>query len=111
MRRLRGQRGVVLVQVLTMSILLSTVAMMLIQWQFGRYVMAYRIEKSHRARSLAQSALSISFAEWSTTTPPVGGTLSVNDPVRGVVNVESYIVCQTLTGSNCVRFTVDTTDW
>ena len=107
MRRLRGQRGVVLVQVLTMSILLSTIAMMLIQWQFGRYVMAYRIETSHRGRSIAQAALYSKLAAWSTTAvTPSAGFVSVIDPVLGAKSVTVATVCPSLSGPNAVCFTV-----
>ena len=105
MRRLRGRRGVVLVQVLTMSVILSTIAMMLIQWQYGRYVMAYRIETSHRARTIAESALYTKLAVWADTAAlPSAGTVVVNDPVLGNVTVTiattgcaPYNVCVTLT--------------
>jgi len=109
MPRLGDEKGVVLLQVLTMAIILSTVAMMLIQWQYGRHVAAYRMETSQRARAIAEAALAQKISELiplpsGVQTVPAGiSTIRITgDPVFGDCNV--YITNSCSYGNICAYF-------
>ena len=94
--RLASERGVVLVQVLVLSVILASIAMMLIQWQYGRYVLAYRLENSNRRRDIAEAVLQQKLAEWSgLASAGPGGQITVPDPSLGPVTVNvNFGTCQ-----------------
>lgn len=95
---MRSERGVVLMQVMIMGIILATVAVMLVQWQFGRYVMAAKVENNARSRALILAAYHKASTKWiSERTDPTGSKVKVE--VYDSVTGENVDVYYTVTGS------------
>ena len=108
MRHGRSQRGVVLMQVMIMSIILSTIAVMLLQWQFGRYILANRVEANIRGRNIVQAAFVKSVSQWAQSGAilPTGGTVSVYDPVAAK-NINVVVSVSGSAPNYRVTFSVD----
>ena len=74
-----------------MSIVLSLVAMMMIQWQYGRYIMAYHVENDNKGRIIAEAALNHQMALWAQAgnSPTAGVTqfVTITDPTYGSCKV------------------------
>lgn len=87
----RGERGVVLVQVMVLAMVLGTIAAMLIQFQYSRYVTVYRVDTAQRARAIAEAALNKRISEAFLGGSFTGAVL-VNDSVFGncTVTIEAY---------------------
>ncbi len=100
MRRLRGRRGVVLVQVMVLAMVLGSIAAMLVQWQFGRYVTTYRVENFTRGRMILQAAYNqkavTCFMDPSPTSCFGSGFVDILDPVFGTCRV-SFLNCNSTT--------------
>lgn len=82
--RLGGERGVILAQVLVLAVLLGSIAVMLIQWQYGRYVQAYKAESSRRSRDIVQAVvqqqLSGLITGMNLTAPNTPTVVQISDP-------------------------------
>lgn len=106
-------RGVVLVQVLVLSIVLSMTATMLVQWQYGRYVVAYRVENSHRARAIAMAAYAAIHEKWfyeGRSAPYLPTSVTINDPVSGSVTATVQTSGCGISGPEAFCFNVVTPD-
>lgn len=80
----------VLLEVMIMSIVLGLTAMMMIQWQYGRYVIAYKVENDERSRLILEAALNQAMATWVTSYSAPSQTqpsITIVDPVYGSCNV------------------------
>ena len=64
MTHLRWKKGIVLMQTLILSIVLATLAMMLLKWVLGRYMSVARTTRSTVARAHSQGYAANLFATW-----------------------------------------------
>ncbi|MCX5786339.1 MAG: hypothetical protein NTX59_11690 [Elusimicrobia bacterium] len=79
MSRLIYRKGMILLQVLVMSVILSMIAVMVMQWVLGRYIVAARTYKSSTTKVRAQGYSANLFCTPAAFTGAPVGSGSVTD--------------------------------
>lgn len=76
MTRLSRKKGIVLLQTLILSVILSMIAMMMLKWVLGRYMSAARTTRSTTARGHSQGYVNFVTSNWNKDFT-TGGTSSI----------------------------------
>lgn len=75
----RWKRGVVLLQTLVMSVLLSMIAVMLMKWILSRYLLAARNYRATEAKSRSQGISADHFSRWNYQDTPNMAAIPTTD--------------------------------
>ena len=106
MKPRRWRKGVILLQTLVMSVILSMIAVMLLKWVLGRYMLAARAFRSTKASSLSEGYAATVTSNWNLNGNPGSSNLSV-----GTQNVAFGIVTDPCTGcAKQINFTSNEED-
>lgn len=99
--RLRG--GMVLLQTLVMSVILSMIGVMVLKWIMGRHMMAARAYRSAVTSGRAVGYFSVATSGWNYTNTPADDSRLVSEPLTS----EAQKVCIDSQGSNRFVISVD----
>jgi hypothetical protein len=91
MKTRRWRKGVILLQTLVMSVVLSMIAVMVLKWVLGRYMLTARSYRSAVTTTHATSFAQTSFATWNLNTSAV--------PSNGCSVLDAKTICYTTSGS------------
>ena len=75
MTRVTRRKGMILLQTLVMSVILSMIAVMVMQWVLGRYMTATRTYRSSASKVRSQGYSSNLFSMWSMMSYPSFGLI------------------------------------
>ncbi len=77
------RRGVVLLQTLVISVILSMISVMVLKWVLGRYMMATRSFRSNVSKISGHGVFNSQFPTWPTSGVPANVTASVPQTTNG----------------------------
>jgi len=69
------KKGMILLQTLVMSVILSMISVMVMQWVLGRYVIAVRTYRSNTTRMRTEGASSNLFTTYFNQSVPASGSI------------------------------------
>lgn len=103
MRKRNFRRGVVLLQTLVTSVILSMIAVMVLKWVLGRYMMSTRNFRSNAAKVSGYGFFNDQFPRW----PQAGVPADVTGQVPRIMNGNSDTQCVRIrTAGNVVTISV-----
>lgn len=95
MRRRNFRRGVVLLQTLVTSVILSMIAVMVLKWVLGRYMLAARNYRSTVSKAHTQGVSMQNFSAWNFNTGSI--------PASGSSVLDSKTISYTTSGPASMR--------
>jgi hypothetical protein len=93
MNKLRLRRGMVLLQTLVISIILSMIAVMVLKWVLGRYMLAARNYRSSVAKVKTSGYSQAQFSAWNMLPIPTNGSSLITEPLTGFQQRVCYCTC------------------
>ena len=96
------KKGVVLVQTLVISVILSMIAVMVMKWVLGRYMLAARNYRSSEAASHSQWVVADRMSQWNFYSYP---DLN-NVPSTGMTTLDGTDIRYSRTGGASMRVTI-----
>lgn len=104
MKPRRWRKGVILLQTLVMSVILSMIAVMVLKWVLGRYMLAARAFRSAKSYSHSEGYAGTVTSNWNFNSTPGGSGTAVEGQ-----NI-SYTITGSVNGTNRVEYTSDEED-
>ncbi len=86
---MRRRKGVILLQTLVMSVVLSFMAVMVLQWVLGRYMLAARAYKGAKSFSHSEGYSDMFSSTWNFGSTPGNGSATVEtQPISYEINLQ-----------------------
>lgn len=102
MNRRRWRKGVILLQTLVMSVVLSLMAVMVLKWVLGRYMLAARAYRTSKSFSHSEGYAASVTSSWNFGATPGNSNITM-DTTQNI----SYTITAGPSGTNTVTFNSD----